>query len=37
MTETEKKKYEAILRIAYLLAAADGDVRADEREAFKRT
>ena len=37
MTETEKKKYEAILRIAYLLAAADGDVKPDEREAFKRT
>ena len=37
MTETEKKKYEAILRIEYLLAESDGDVRADEREAFKRT
>lgn len=37
MTETEKTKYQAILRIAYLLAAADGEVRPDEREAFKRT
>lgn len=37
MKETEKRKFEAVLRVAYLLAAVDGDVRPDEREAFIRT
>jgi len=33
----DRKKSEAILRVTYLLAASDGDVRRDEREVFKQT